>query len=235
MQLLVRMSRLVRLVREVQSNPMDSVAATETSILAEKLYQTDLLRAIHDLVAKSSKRVWTLDVGLAKYYPESLHFNTMCVFEALVRYCFCRIIVIGLCRVLMKRGLFNPVHGTSTLAEQEGECAGMIAMSVHYAEQLKDPVPMGAFLAIVPLQVAFGTWCRSERDSAGARNSDADVKESEYLDKAQFMMEWCRLKSNDMLQLWNGEQMSSDLLKAQVKILEGGALEDWKGQRLFPL
>jgi hypothetical protein len=72
----------------------------------------------------------------------------------------CRILVIGLCRQLMELGLCSSSHSNSTLLEEEVESAGMIAMSAQFADLLREPVPMGAFLAIVPIQTSFGSWSR---------------------------------------------------------------------------
>jgi len=227
MQLIVRIPRLIRLVRDVRRDPTNAEAAKEVSTLADKLYRSDLRVLIQGLVEQSTERVPTLDLGLAKYYPESIHFSTMCMMEALMRYSFCRIIILGCCRQLIERGLFNPVHGTSTLAEEEVESAGMIAMSLQHAEQHGNAIPIGPFVAMAPLQIAFGSWCRLERDLGQGGD--------EELERARFMMEWCRVRCNAILERWSGDQMSSEMLRAQVEILEGGPLDQWKARRLFPL
>lgn len=230
MQMIVRIPRLIRLVREIRSG--GSIAsAGEASVLADKLYRTDLRGVFQGLMAQSTERVPTLDMSLPKYFPESIHFSTMCMMEALIRYSYCRIVIIGLCRQLLKYELFTPVQSTSTLAEEELESAGMIAMSLQHAEQHGDAIPVGSFVSMVPLQIAFGSWCRLGRDAtqgvSGEKNDDAE--------KAQFMMEWCRVRSNGIVRRWGGEELSSEMLKAQVSILEGAPLETWKERRLFPL
>jgi hypothetical protein len=228
MQLVVRIPRLVRLVREVWRNPANADAARAISLLADKLYRTDLRALIQSLLSQSTQRVQSLDPELAMHYPESIHFSTMGMMEALIRYSYCRIIIIGCCRQLMEGGLFNPVHGTSTLAEEELESAGMIAMSLQHADQHSNAIRVGPFVAMLPLQVAFGSWCRLERGVRGKTEDDER-------ERAKSMMEWCRVSCNNILERWGGEQVSSDMLKIQVEVLEGGPLEKWKARRLFPL
>jgi hypothetical protein len=225
MQLIVRLPRLIRLVRNVRTEPFDTEAASKAVLLAEKLLQTDLHKIVTHLMNTCTSPVPTEEEDLARYFPESIQFRTVCLLEGIIRYCCCRIVVIGLCRKLVKQGLIAPIHGTSTLAEQEVHCAELIAMSSSWAGRLSTPIPMGAFMMIYPLHVSFGSWCRAERD-----DTDRDGGE-----RARFMMEWCRKKSNGMLRLWDGEQMSSDMLKAQMSVLEGGSLHELSEQRVFPM
>ncbi|KAF2828965.1 hypothetical protein CC86DRAFT_368116 [Ophiobolus disseminans] len=234
MQLIVRIPRLIRLVRTIRRNSSNAEAAREVSNLADKLYWTDLRRVMENLMAQCTEHVPTLDSELAKYYPESIHFATMSMMEALIRYSYCRIIIIGLCRQLMELGLFAPTHGTSRLVEQEVESAGMIAMSLQHAEQHGDAIPIGSFVSMVPLQVAFGCWCRLQRGVEAQHNGEGAEK-SDKLERARFMMEWCRVKCNGMLKRWSGQQVSGEMLKIQVEVLEGGPLDIWKERRLFPL
>jgi hypothetical protein len=135
----------------------------------------------------------------------------------------------------MEHGLFAPRHGTATLAEEDVRSAGTIVMSMQYGEQLRDPIPMGAFLAICLLQVSFGSWYRLQRDSQEATEKDKDVDSSANSEKARFMMDWCRTKVNEMLHLWDGEQMPSQAFVDQVDVLEGGSPEGWRDRRVFPL
>jgi hypothetical protein len=225
MQLIVRLPRLIRLVREVRTNPFDTDAALKAVALADKLLRTDLHKIVTHLMNICTTFGPTEEEDLAHYFPKSIRFRTVCLLEGIIRYCCCRIVVIGLCRKLVEQGLLAPIYGTSTLAEQEIHCAGMIAMSSSWAVRLATPIPMGAFMMIYPLHVAFGSWCRAERD-----DTDRDGGE-----RARFMMEWCRKKSNVMLHVWDGEQMSSDMLKAQMSVLEGGSLQNWSERRVFPM
>jgi hypothetical protein len=237
MQAEVRMPRLIRLVREIEENPDHSHAASEASVLADKLYKTNLRKIILDLVTSSTKRNSTLDPGLHRYYPVSMDFDTICVFEALMRFCFCRIIVLGLCRTLEKHGLFTSERGTFTLAEEDLESAGLVAMSVQYAEQLLEPVPMGPLLSMLPLQVAFGSWRRLGRDAKEVSDHETDWRESEDSSKAHFMMQWCRAKSDQMISIWAGEPMVDGALDRQADVLEGlgGSLGACASRRIFPL
>jgi hypothetical protein len=223
MQLIVRIPRLVRLVHNVHGDPHNMYAAAKASALAESLYQNNLRHAVHGLVEKLMELVPTSDERLAQYFSESLLFPTICLMEALLRCCFCRILVIGLCRQLMELGLFSSSHSNSTLLEEEVESAGIIAMSAQFGSLLREPIPMGAFLAIVPIQTSFGSWSRLERDRADAHQGDDDSEASKELEKARFMMEWSRKKSNEMLRLWDGKQMSTDMLECQLQVLEGGS------------
>jgi hypothetical protein len=235
MQLIVRIPRLVRLVRNVHGDPHNMYAAAEASALAESLYQNNLRHAIHSLVEKMVELVPISDERLAQYFPESLLFPTIGLMEALLRWCFFRILVIGLCTQLMELGLFSSSHSTSTLLEEEVESTGMIAMSAQFADLLREPIPMGEFLAIVPIQTSFSSWSRLERDRTDAHQGDDDPEASKELEKARFMMEWSREKSNDMLRLWDGKQMSTHMLECQLQVLEGGSPPGWKGRRVFPL
>jgi hypothetical protein len=234
MQLLVRIPRLIRLVRMIRHECANADMAREALVLADKLYRTDLRGVMQGLLAQATERVPTRNLGLVTYYPESIHFSTLCMMEALLRYSFCRIVIIGLCRQLFEYGIFIPIYSTSTLAEEEIESASMIAMSLQHAEQHGDAIPMGPFVSMVPLQIAFGSWCRLERDLIGV-TQDTDTEGNEELEKARFMMEWCRVQSNVIVKRWGGQQMSSDMLKAQVGVLEGAPLDNWTERRVFPL
>jgi hypothetical protein len=237
MQVEVRIPRLIRLVREVEDNPANPDTASEASALASKLYETDVRKVILDLVTDSTKRVPTLDPGLQKYYPVSIYFDTMCMFEALMRYCFCRIIVLGLCRTLEKHGLFASKHGNFTLDEEDDESAGLVAMSTQYAEQLLEPVPMGPLISMLPLQVAFGSWRRLGRDANKKSEYGKGCNGSEDWSKTHFMMQWCRAKSDQMVDIWAGEHVADEGLDWQADVLEGLArsLGACKNRRIFPL
>lgn len=228
MQVEVRIPRLIRLVRGVEENPANPDTASEASALASKLYETDVRKVILDLLTSSTKRVPTLDPGLQKYYPVSIYFDTICTFEALMRYCFCRIIVLGLCRTLERHALFASKHSTFTMNEEDDESAGLVAMSIQYAEQLLEPVAMGPLISMLPLQVVFGSWRRLGGDA---------TKESEDSSKTHFMMQWCRAKSDQMVGIWAGEHVADEGLDWQADILEGlaGSLGACKNRRIFPL
>lgn len=232
MRIMVRIPRLVRLVREVRADPYDFNAAAKAASLAEELHQTDLQPLIDDLMFEYCEKVPTRDPALAAYFSESIHFLSKTVFVAMLRYCACRIIVIGLCRQLVETGLLLPVQSTSTLEEQERDCAGKVAMAFQYAEELRYPLPMGAYMMMVPMRVAFGSWFRMERDAE--RVFDVDSEDSAALTKARFMMDWCKTKGNDLVETWECEPMSSDMLKAQMKIMEGGALQSNR-QKTLPM
>jgi hypothetical protein len=230
MQIMVRIPRLVRLVREARADPYDFNAAAEAASLAEELYQTDLQPVVDNLMAKYSELIPTRDLALATYFPESTHFIGKTLFVALMRYCSCRIIVIGLCRRLVENGLLLPVQSTSTLEEQEYDCAGKIAMAFQYAEELRYPLPMGAYLMMMPMQVAFGSWYRMEQDAE--RALDMEAEDSADMRRARYMMNWCKTKGNGMVEAWECEPMSSEMLKARMRIMEGGTLPNDRQKRL---
>jgi hypothetical protein len=60
-QLIIRIPRLVRLVRNVHDDPQNMYAAAEAFALAESLYQNNLRHAVHDLVEKLVELVPTAD------------------------------------------------------------------------------------------------------------------------------------------------------------------------------
>jgi hypothetical protein len=231
MQLIVRIPRLLKLVREIRRNPTDFTVNNEASDLAHRLYCTNLSGPMATLISQSAERVPTEDSELAKYYPQSLQFSTMCMMEALIRYHFCRIIVIGLCRQLKIYGLFPITNKATTLEDEEVESAGMIVMSMQHAHRHGHAIPMGSLLTMVPLQIACGSWYR--RGQLLMARADMDVGNEEVA-KARFMTEWCRVRCNDILERWSGQPMSSDMVKAQVEVLEGGALENWKARKGLP-
>lgn len=235
MQLIVPLARLVRLVRLVKSNVADDCCIKEVVALAEQLYQIDLDTVLHDLVSDFPGHMRTADESLARYFPDSIAFPTTSIFEAQMRYCFCRIIVIGLCKVLHARGLITLQQDISVMTEQELMCAKTVAMSVQYAGRIEHHIPIGSLMAMGPLQAAAGTWFRWQRDRDLGKVSNMGRPSYSEDDQARFMMDWCREKSNAMVESWNGPHMSHDMLKIQVDVLEGGPLEAWSGRRLFPL
>lgn len=235
MQLIVPLARLVRLVRLVKSDVADAGCVNEAVALAEQLYQIDLDKVLCDLVGDVSGHVRTVDESLARYFPDSIAFPTTSIFEAQMRYCFCRIIVIGLCKVLHARGLFTVQQDLSIMTEQELMCAKTVAMSVQYAGRVEHHIPIGSLMAMGPLQAAAGAWFRWQRDRDRGAGSSMRHRSDAEDDQARFMMDWCRKKSNTMVKSWLGPQMSRDMVKIQVDVLEGGPLEAWSGRRLFPL
>lgn len=233
MQQMVRIPRLTRLAREVRSDPYNIDLGMEALALAEKLYLSDLGTIVDGVVNSYSEWFPTLDEGLARYYPDSIEFSSLSVFETLIRYCFCRILILGLCRVLKEVVPFSPILDSASLAYEELRNASLIATSMQYAEKQKNPFPLGALLGILPLQVAFGTWWRVQRGDID--ENTAEVDRSWEKERASFMKEWCREKSNGMLRIWNGHEKSTSRLEVQIAALEGGPLMEWMKRRITPL
>jgi hypothetical protein len=96
LRLTVRMPRLTGLVRMVRSDTLDTDAASEVSVLSEPLYRINLREAIHGFINRLAKRVPTSGKTFTRYYPGSLMFLTIYGSKGLLRWWFCRIIVIGL-------------------------------------------------------------------------------------------------------------------------------------------
>jgi hypothetical protein len=99
----------------------------------------------------------TLDEDLARYYPESLEFESYSIFGGLVRYCYARILVCGLCTTLSSIFTFSPILQAAELEKEEARCATLIVASVQYAEK-QEPFTLGALIMRLPLQAAYGTW-----------------------------------------------------------------------------
>lgn len=229
MQQIVRIPRLIRLVRELRQDPNNVQKGVDAIALAEKLYLTRIDKIIDGAVHNYADRVPTRNIELGVYYPESFNFATVSVFETLTRYCYCRILIIGLCRTICSILPISAVLNAAPLQLEELHMAELIAMSTQYAEGLFDPFPLGALLIILPLQVAFGAWWRAQRDKDLLGESDPEME------KVCFMKEWCKIKSNEMLLVWNGMQLESTMLEIQAGALEGGAIMDWMRRKITPL
>lgn len=226
-QLIIRLPKLIRLVRELRATPNDTKKIQDATTLAEELFMTRLEPIIDGETPDYGHWVPTEGPELANYYPESMAFHRVNGFETVTRYCYCRILVIGLCRALREMFSFSPDLDNAELDVEEIRSASMLVMSVQYAEKLVNPFPLGSLLMILPLQVAFGAWWRAIRDGA-----DRDDGENH---KARYMGEWCKEKSNEMLNIWKGQEMSTSKLEEQTGAMEGGPLMSWMTREIVPL
>jgi hypothetical protein len=80
------------------------------------------------------------------------------------------------------------------------------------------------------MQTSFGSWHTLERDRADVNQGDEDASKEHK--KIRFMRKWSRKKSDEMLQLWDGKQMSTDMFQCQLQVLEVWSPSGWKGRRM---
>lgn len=226
-QLLIRLPRLIRLVRELRETSNDTQKIQDATALAEELFMTRIEPFINGETPDYCYWVPTEEPGLANHYPESMDFHKISGFEMVTRYSYCRILVIGLCRALREMFSFSLDLDNVELDVEEIHSASMLVMSAQYAEKLVNPFPLGSLLMILPLQVAFGAWWRAIRDDAG--------RDDEEHHKARYMREWCKEKSNEMLNIWKGREMSTSKLEEQTRAMEGGPLMSWMTREIVPL
>ncbi|KAJ4301456.1 hypothetical protein N0V90_003548 [Kalmusia sp. IMI 367209] len=217
---MIQLPRLIALVRRVRQNPSDVIAGIDALEMAEHLYcsySSTLAPIIDAALIKRAEWVETLDEDLAEYCPKSLDFEWLNIFEGLVRYSYIRILVLGLCMTLRAVFPFSPVLDAARLEEEEDQYASLITASVQYAERL-NPYPLGPLVLWLPLQVAYGTWWRKQRDKG--------VEGWEH-ERAVFMKNWCFEKDNAFIKALNGDAVSEDKLQALYRAsVEGGPWEE---------
>lgn len=228
MQQMIRIPRLVRLVRQLKQDPCNIDLGVDAVALAEKLFLSNIDPIVDGWLRDYCEWVPTEAPDLAYYFPQSLRLAKINIFETLTRYCSCRIVLAGLCRTLKEIFPFSPVLEMAPFAQDELRAASFLAMSTQYAEELVDPMPLGPWTMILPLQLSFGSWWRAQRD-------DGSVSHEE-IEKASFMKEWSRQKSNEMLRIWNGLELSASRIEVEiVAVEEGGPLMSWMQRKVAPL
>ena len=205
----IQLPRLIMLVRQVRENPLDWDVGNAAVALAEHLYcsYSNIITPRVDTAFSSGRVSWvrTVEEGIARYLPESLSFQWFNDFEAIVRYCFVRVLVLNLCKVLRSILPFSPILDAADLEEEQERCTMLIVASVQYAET-QDPVSMGALIIQLPMQVAYGAWWKT-RDCT----EPSTTWETE---KAVFMEHWSYEKTNAFIKVLNGDPISESKLQA---------------------
>ncbi|KAH7116155.1 hypothetical protein B0J11DRAFT_584189 [Dendryphion nanum] len=213
---MIRIPKLVRLVRELRCDTYNINVGMTATALAEELFSGGVDTIVEDIIQQYVRWIPTKDADLQQFFPESMSFPAASVFESIMRYCYCRIVLIGVCHILREVFPFSLILDQAALGDNELRLASIMAESAQYAEQLVDPLPLGPMLLIQPLQIAFGAWWRTERDT---RDS---TPEQDH--RFSSMKEWCKRKSNDLLRDCGEPEMSTRSLELRTAALEGGSM-----------
>ncbi|PSN61728.1 hypothetical protein BS50DRAFT_144924 [Corynespora cassiicola Philippines] len=218
MRMMIRIPRLIRLTRSLREDPTDMSVGINALLLAEELYQCQVDQMTQGVLCRHARHVPTMDGELVKHFPTSVGFTSFKVFEGLLRYCYCRVFVMGLCRALIRVFPCSQILIEADLVKEDLSSASSIVMAIQFAEKLQNPWPWGPMLTILPLQAAYGSWHRASKDAATFGWERG---------RACHMMEWCRAKSNEILGKWRGRAMQASELDALVASWEGGPIVSW--------
>ncbi|KAF2816019.1 uncharacterized protein BDZ99DRAFT_493930 [Mytilinidion resinicola] len=221
MQQYVRVPRLMKLVRTYLQDPNNLILRNEAVDLARKLYLSNLDSLVSTALVDTADLVPTNSPDLREYYPDSFKYHSIKILDLLVHYWTCRVFLLGLIQTLCSTQYFSSSFPLEEIIEEDERAAGYILMSSEFAASVK-PMPTGAVLMIMPLQIAFGTWHRSERRQGFY---------GERWNRAVCLKKWSLDSSNEYLSIWGGREQSTDELEAKTRAFEGAPLEPWMRRR----
>ncbi|KAF2488358.1 hypothetical protein BU16DRAFT_532370 [Lophium mytilinum] len=222
MQQFVRIPRLMKLVRAYLQDPCNLTLGTEAVDLARKLYLSNLDTLVSKALLDLTDVVPTTSPDLRDFFPESFEYHSVKILDLLVHYWTCRIFLLGLIQSLCDTPYFSTAFSLQDVIEEDERVAGYILMSSEFAASVK-PMPTGAVVMILPLQISFGAWYRSERRESYC---------GERWNRAVCMKNWSLDSSNGCLSIWGGRAQSLDELEAKTRTFEGASLEPWMRRKV---
>ncbi|KAH8812718.1 hypothetical protein F5884DRAFT_315677 [Xylogone sp. PMI_703] len=223
---MARIPRLARLVRSCQHLSADASSYGEAVELLRSLSLDDNEANFVQLLQLHKVDVPTL-LSHSWITAESWHFDSVAVFELVVRFYSLQILLCGITQKLCDivpatETLFN----LDTIWKKEIHAAISIARCAQYALNLSPALPFVALRLQIPLQIAYGTWHR-----LGKRQSIRGY-DTNRADKLKL---WCLDLTNDIALVWKMRRLDSWELDSFTDTTTGGAVQAVFKKRTDPV
>ncbi|KAF2097766.1 hypothetical protein NA57DRAFT_76574 [Rhizodiscina lignyota] len=231
----VQIPRLICLVRLLNADPSGDVVREDSVDLAESMYTSDIELKIARLMQQSVEEVPTTVPDHKESVPLSFAFESVQVYELLVRYWTARILLCGLIQTLCTVVTVTPPSfDLYAIQAHELEAANNIAKSMDYATTTCPSFPLIALRILLPLQIAFGAWHRLELRALRRSCEFADITGSikSEVDEARRRKRWCIEMINNIQEKWNCPLTRYDELEAKTGMFSGGALMPWMKRKI---
>lgn len=223
---LIRVPRLVRLVRVCQSDKTCDAAFYEAVQLITALSHDDGAVYVRQVLDEGAVCTPTESTDTAWVAPNSWHFNSVSVFELVIRYYTCQILLSGatqtLCRVMPEAIIYVDLV---TSQQRDEEAALSLAMCVEYGTSLDPTLPLASWRLFVPLEMACGTWHRlSGRQLHG---SDAQLRTNQ-------IKTWFLEFSNSIGREWKLCELTLWQIELAAEAVAGGPFPEFMRSRMDP-
>lgn len=226
----------MRLVRHLTANPGDDIIHEEVSVLVESMFTSDIRLKVTNLMQHCVTTMPTTILENQGYVPESYTFESVQVFELLVRYWTVRIFLCGLIQthfaISTPTALSFDLHAAQ---EHDIESAVNIAKALDYASTSCPSFPLIALRLLLPLQISFGAWHRLElRSLRKAREfSDTTGSIDSDLQYARAMKRWCMEVIGGIQDKWGPLRTSAyEDMEAKSEAFAGAPLEPWMKRQI---
>ena len=217
--LLVQIPRLACLVRSSVSDPTNNPVKQTAAAAAFQLYRSDLASYVEDTIDRFSWTTKSSKDAIGSPVSLVLDFSSVSAFILAVRFHLHRVFLCGLLQTLSTH------HGPllnidmDTVEAQDVASATAIAMSVQYATEPGQAMPLTALAVVLPLQLSIGAWDRLQRRR---QRTDGGVCE-----QAVEMREWYMCHINRLVWMWRGIVTTPERLGALCDMFAGGpTIED---------
>ncbi|KAH8803463.1 hypothetical protein F5884DRAFT_508001 [Xylogone sp. PMI_703] len=228
MRNMIRLPRLARLIRLHQRDPSDIFSSLEAIELAQTLLEDDSETYILQVLQRHALIKPTSSSDDAWLAPNSWHFDSIPVFELVMRHYTYQVLLCGLIDKLCEtEPLAAMQFDTSGEQMKDVQAAHSIAMCAQYAFSLNPGLPLAALRMLAPQQIAFGAWCRLVRRRALEFHG-------EQLQQAEQAKSWCLDLIHRICRQWKVVPLSALQMEQATIALAGGPFPEFMGPRGGP-
>lgn len=222
---MARIPRVARLIRSYQNNLSDTSsyykALTLIQILSQDSYEehmTQLLQRHATVIPTTLDHAWVM--------PESWSFDSIPVYELVVRFYSYQMLLCGLAERLCEIVPFTAdLLSIDFMRMRDQEAALSVAMCVQHGMTMKPTIPLASLRLHPPLQIACGTWHRL------AKRQIMQGFDPTY---TQTLKAWYLQCSNEIGATWKIRSLEDWEIDLATDAVAGGGFPEFMKKRTDP-